>query len=172
MSRNATYPVAPGLPSTTGAGDTGPSPSLIGGGDFYGYGLLRPFRRDRKLDFAAAGGIRLVTSCVGQVLGTRCASEFSSGELPWRDEFGSLLYLLRHRANDDTTRELARIYVAEALVRWEPRVRVTGVEIKAEEVPGLGEVAMAIRVRFDLISRNTPGNAVILPGLEAYVPLE
>ena len=113
-----------------------------------------------------------MTACVGQVLGTRCSSDFSGGEIPWRDEFGSLLYLLRHRANDDTTRELARIYIAEALIRWEPRVRVTGVEIVSEEVAGFGEVAMAIRVRFDLVSRNASGNSVLLPGLETTVPLE
>lgn len=172
MSRDASYPVSSGLPVATRATEVGPSPKLLGGGDLFGYGLLRPFRRDRKLDWAAAGGVRLVTACVGQVLGTRAASDFSQGELPWRTEFGSKLYLLRHAANDDTTRELARIYIAEALVRWEPRVRVTGVEIVSEEVEGLGEVALAIRVRFDLVDRNTAGNAVLLPGLEAVVPLE
>lgn len=172
MSQNVTYPVSPTLPSTTTAQATTLPPQVTGGGSFLGYGLLRPFRRDQKLDFAAAGGSRLVASAVGQVLGTRGASDFTSGELPWRDEFGSLLYLLRHRPNDDTTRELARIYVGQALVRWEPRIRVTGLEVESEEVAGLGEVAVAIRLRFDVIGRNSPGNAVILPGLETTVPLE
>lgn len=172
MSQNVSYPVSPTLPSVTTTQETVPSPSLIGGGDFLGFGLLRPFRRDQKLDFASAGGVRLVQAAVGQVLGTRASSGTISGELPWRTEFGSKLHLLRHRANDDTTRELARIYIAEALLRWEPRIVVTGVEIVSEEVAGLGEVAIAIRVRFNVISRNTPGNAVILPGLETTVPLE
>lgn len=173
MSRDATYPVSSVLPPLpTAAPSVGPSPQFLGGGDVLGFGLLRPFRRDQQLDFAAAGGARLVEACVGQVLGTRCASGFSEGELPWRDEFGSLLYLLRHREIDETTQELARVYVAQALARWEPRVRVTGVEVLAEEVDGLGPVALAIRVQFDLVSRMAPGNSVLLPGLSATVPLE
>ena len=38
--------------------------------EFLGFGLLRPFRRDRKADFAAAGGEALLRSAVGQILGT------------------------------------------------------------------------------------------------------
>jgi len=146
-------------------------PALIGGGDFLGSGLTRPFRRDRKLDFASANGVRLVASCAGQVLGTRSAAGRFQGELPWRDEFGSSLYMVRHRANDDTTRELARIGVVEALTRWEPRVQVTNVEIIAEDVEGLGEVAIGVRAQFDIISRNSASNAVLMPGIEATIPL-
>lgn len=171
MSTDATYPVSsPSLPAPV-AGDAGFGAAIVGGQAFLGFGLLRPFVRDQKLDWAAAGGVRLVKAALGQILGTRAASEFTEGELPWRDEFGSLLHLLRHRNNDETTRELARVYVAGAVARWEPRVRITGVAIRAEEVEGQGKVAVAILVRFDLIRRNVPGNQVLLPGLEVEVPL-
>jgi len=190
MSTDADYPVspggsspevAPGSPGTAGASATylltaqaeaaaaRAARSTIG--DFLGFGVIRPFVRDRKLDWAADGGVRLVRAALGQILGTRAASDFTEGELPWRDEFGSLLHLLRHRANDETTRELARVYVAGAITRWEPRARVTGVTLRSETLPGEGPVIMAIRVQFDLIRRNVPGNQVLLPGLEVEVGL-
>jgi uncharacterized protein len=90
--------------------------------EFLGFGLLRPFRRDQKADFAAAGGGALIRSAVGQILGTVGSSDFTQGELPWRTEFGSLLHLLRHQKNDRVLQELARVYVVDALKRWEPRV--------------------------------------------------
>ena len=93
--------------------------------EFLGFGLLRPFRRDQKTDFAAGGGEAVVRSAVGQILGTIGSSDFTQGELPWRTEFGSLLHLLRHQKNDRILEELARVYVVDALKRWEPRVVVT-----------------------------------------------
>lgn len=171
MGVSATYPVSsPTLPSPASPASA-PGPSLPSVADALGFGPVRPWRRDRKLDWATAKGAKLVASAVGQVLGTRCASDFTEGELPWRDEFGSLLHLLRHRNNDATTRELARVYVADALARWEPRIRVTGVDIVAEDVPGLGEVALAIRVRYDIASGPRPGNNVLLTGQETEVAL-
>jgi phage baseplate assembly protein W len=87
------------------------------------FGLLCPFRRHRKADFAAVGGEALVRSAVGQILGTMADSEFTQGELPWRTEFGSLLHLLRRQENDAVLQELARFHVADSLKRWEPACR-------------------------------------------------
>jgi phage baseplate assembly protein W len=173
MSRDATYPVSGGLPETgaVSAGLATEPPSVLGASDFLGYGILRPFRRDKKLDWAAAGGERLVRACVGQVLGTRAGSDYTQGEIPWRTEFGSLLYLLRHREIDETTQQLARVYSADALARWEPRIRLLSVEVVGENVEGLGEVAISVRVGFTMITGNAPGNSVLLPGLEVEVPL-
>ena len=127
------------------------------------FGLLRPFRRDQKADFAAASGEQLIRSAVGQILGTIGASDATPGELPWRTEFGSLLHRLRHQKNDSVLQELGRVYVVDALKRWEPRVVVTAVTIAREQHDG--EDVLAIRLRYDVISTNTPGNNVILPGL-------
>jgi hypothetical protein len=135
--------------------------------DFLGYGLLRPFRRDRKADFAAAGGEALVRSAVGQILGTMASSEHTQGELPWRTEFGSLLHLLRHQKNDAVLQELARVHVVDALKRWEPRVQVTSVKVTREQQDG--ENVLAIRLRYSIISANTPGNNVILEGVQQTV---
>jgi phage baseplate assembly protein W len=137
--------------------------------EFLGFGLLRPFRRDRKADFAAAGGEALVRSAVGQILGTMASSDFTQGELPWRTEFGSLLHLLRHQKNDAVLQELARVHVADALKRWEPRVQLTSVQVSRER--DRGENALAIRLRYNIISANVPGNNVIVAGVDQKVML-
>ncbi len=137
--------------------------------EFLGFGLLRPLRRDQKADFAAGGGEQLIRSAVGQILGTIGSSEITPGELPWRTEFGSLLYRLRHQKNDSVLQELARVYVVDALKRWEPRVVVTTVQIGREQHDG--ENVLAIRLRYDIISASTPGDNVILAGIEQTLVL-
>ena len=117
--------------------------------DLIGHGLLRPFQRGAR-DFVAGGGAEAVRSAVGQILGTLGASATTQGEMPWRTELGSLLALLRHQKNDAALQELARVYVTDALQRWEPRVRVTGVKVTRERLDG--EDVLAIRVNYDLIT--------------------
>jgi len=90
-----------------------------------------------------------------------------SAGLPWRTEFGSLLHLLRHQKNDAVLQELARVHVADALKRWEPRVQLTSVQVTRER--DRGENVLAIRLRYNIISANTPGNNVVLGGLEQTV---
>lgn len=129
--------------------------------NFFGYGLTRPFRRGAK-DFANAGGADLVATVVAQVLGTRAASATTQGELPWRPNAGSLLHVLRHRNNTATSRERARIYVQDAIRRWEPRVEVLDVTVpEPQRINELNQ--MVVRVTWRLIGKNVPGNEVLLP---------
>jgi len=132
--------------------------------ELLGFGLLRPLRRDQKADFAAAGGEQLIRSAVGQILGTIGSSDNTPGELPWRTDFGSLLHVLRHQRNDTILQELARVYVVDALKRWEPRVVVTSVQATREQQDGKN--VLAIRLRYNIISSNTPGNNVALSSAE------
>jgi phage baseplate assembly protein W len=134
--------------------------------DFLGFGLVIPFQRDRQRDFAAAGGEALVRSAVAQVLGTVGASDFTQGEVPWRTEFGSLLHLLRHQKNDVALREMAKVYVQDALRRWEPRIMVT--RLDAER---LDDSKLVLRLRYHVIQRNVPGNQVLLEGIEQTITL-
>ena len=138
--------------------------------EFLGFGLTRPFQRDGRSDFAAAGGEQLVRSAVGQILGTIGSSDFTQGELPWRSDFGSLLHVLRHQRNDQLLQELGRIYVVEALKRWEPRVVVTSVQVMREQQDS--ENVLAIRLRYNVISTNTPGNNVIGAGVNQVVVID
>ena len=137
--------------------------------DILGKGLVAPFRRDRKSDFAAAGDEAVIRSAVQQVLGTTGASDFTQGELPWRTEFGSVLFLLRHQPNNVALQELAKVYVGDALRRWEPRVVVTSLKVHRLE-DGEGN-KLSIRLRYNVIQRNVPGNQVVLQGVEQTVTL-
>jgi uncharacterized protein len=134
--------------------------------DFLGFGLVIPFQRDRQRDWAAAGGEALVRSAVAQVLGTVGASDFTQGEMPWRTEFGSLLHLLRHQKNDVALREMAKVYVQDALRRWEPRIMVT--RLDAER---LDDSKLVLRLRYNIIQRNVPGNQVLIEGIEQTIAL-
>jgi hypothetical protein len=78
-----------------------------------------------------------------QVLATEGATPLSSGELPWRTDFGSALHLLRHQRNDDLLAELARVYVRDALKRWVPEAEL--VETKVS--PNKNKLEITVRYR-------------------------
>jgi phage baseplate assembly protein W len=113
-------------------------------------GLLAPFRRDRKRDFASDDGDQLLASKVLQVLATEGATARSSGEMPWRTAFGTPLQRLRHQNNDVALGELARVHIRDALRRWVPEATLISVAVDRD-----GPV-LALRVRF----RAAPGGAM------------
>jgi hypothetical protein len=110
-------------------------------------GLLAPFRRDRKRDFASDDGDDLLASKVLEVLATEGATARSSGELPWRTAFGTPLQLLRHQNNDVALAELARIYVRDAFRRWLPDAEVVRITVERD-----GPV-LALQIRFRAAGR-------------------
>lgn len=140
---------------------------------YLGFGLLAPFVRDQKGDFANGGGEALVRSCVAQVLGTECTSEDGSvqGELPWDPEFGSLLRLLRHRQMDEVLQQVAQVYVADALRRWEPRVRLTSTRFEKVKSSGAVRVedAFVVHLTYDFVSENSDANQVVLTDINQTV---
>jgi uncharacterized protein len=95
-------------------------------------GLLTPFRRDRKRDFASGEGDELLASKVEQVLATEGSTLRSMGELPWRTAFGTPLEQLRHQRNDEVLVELARVHVRDAIVRWVPEARVVSLQAQRD----------------------------------------
>jgi len=90
-------------------------------------GLLTPFRRDKKRDFASGAGEDLLASKVRLALLTEGATPRSSGELPWRTSFGSGIHLLRHLHNDAALSDLARVHVRDCLKRWVPEAELVEV---------------------------------------------
>ena len=106
-------------------------------------GLLAPFRRDKKRDFASGIGEVLLAAKVRQALLTEGTTPRSSGELPWRTSFGAGLALLRHQRNDAVLRELARVYVRDALKRWVPSARLVSLEVEQDGAT----IMLRVRVR-------------------------
>lgn len=122
---------------------------------FLGYGILRPFRRDEKNDFANDGGIRLLDSRLGQILGTKCDAVSGSGELPWRTDFGSRLHILRHRNNVDGLGDLAAVIAAEAIEKWEKNVVVLDVTAERTSVNGSPrERTVFVKLTYKLIDQS------------------
>lgn len=138
-------------------------------GLYLGRGILRPLRRDQKQDFANSSGQRLISSCLGQLLATQCESEYASGELPWRTEFGSKLYLLRLRLNSVALKEQARRFVADAVQRWEPRVRVTEVDVQRASTEAGNLDVLLIKMKYKFVGQNTANNAALFEG-EVSIP--
>lgn len=140
---------------------------------FLGKGLIRPFRRDQKNDFANGAGVDVIRATAGQILGTRCDGPTSDGEMAWRPEFGSRLFLLRHKPINATTRELARHYSQEALRRWEPRIVVTKAQVdrRAVDASDAQKRGLLVLVFFDLIDRNVSGNRVLLSDVDVAVAI-
>lgn len=136
---------------------------------FLGFGLLRPFRRDEKNDFANGGEEAIVRARVGQILGTNGSSEFAQGELEWNPEFGCLLYLLKHQTNPVAVSEIGKYYVVSALQRWEPCVRVTRCTVRKDATPE--QTTLVISLMYDIISANAPGNDVVVSGVQQNVTL-
>ena len=105
-------------------------------------GVLAPFRRDQKRDFASGSGADLLRAKVVQVLFTEGSTARTSGELPWRTAFGSGIHLLRHERNDDVLRELALVRVRDGLARWAPGVQVTDLSVMRKDA------TLTIRLRY------------------------
>lgn len=133
----------------------------------FGRGVTHPFRRDGKGDFQNLVGAELVQRAVSQILGTKAATEFNQGEIQWRPDFGSKLHLLRHAPNNQATHELARLYSVEAVNRWEPRARITNVNVLSEDPTDLKSLTVA--AKFNFIDLNT--GAVIFDNLETAIVL-
>jgi phage baseplate assembly protein W len=92
--------------------------------------LAQPFQRDGQRDFATASGRGLLLDKVKQVLLTWGPSHLAPGEMPWRTDFGSSLHLLPHTLWDETTAEIARTYVHQALAQWLPEVQLRDVRFR------------------------------------------
>lgn len=91
--------------------------------EYLGAGIVLPFRRDGKQDFANSSGLEMIRSSLRLILGTMCAGPENEGEIRFNQRLGTLIQTLRHRNIDDpATQEIAVHYVYEAIRDNEPRV--------------------------------------------------
>lgn len=134
MATEATFPLIEDEPEdtpTVGVGATLVAPLEQRAG--FGVGLLTPFRRDKRNDFVSGGDADLLRSKIVQVLGTRADNGRMTGELPWRTDFGSLLYTMRFVNIDEAMAAVVRSRIAGALATWLPQVQVTRVVIRQSD---------------------------------------
>lgn len=129
-------------------------------------GLLAPLRRGAS-DFVSGEGAELINSGIRQVLGTRCSSATTQGELPWRTDFGSLLQHARHKNNDAVLEALLNQWAVDAVARWMPSIRVTRTTYEKPRDDRGNETIARLRVWWELIGR---GGQVVGSG-STRVPL-
>ena len=91
----------------------------------YGKGLIFPFQENGQGDYLQGEGSTLLDSDITLLLGC------SQGELLWDTQRGTRLVEILHRNySADAVKALALEMVAEAMDKYEFRVRLTGIDAK------------------------------------------
>ncbi len=108
---------------------------------FLGQGWAYPLRLDAQGDFALSAGATDVREAVLIILGT------ALGERLMRPDFGAGLHRLVFEPISTTTLTLVRLRVQDALIAWEPRIDVLGVDVSAEPAAGRLLIEVNYRVR-------------------------
>lgn len=102
-------------------------------------GIAAPFDRKPKGYFDAKPTRETLWSSILNILLTPLGTRIM---LP---EFGSRLTELVFEPNDEMLEDIAKAYIADALVRWEPRVRVARVDIYRD---GFNENALIVSIDY------------------------
>jgi len=90
-------------------------------------GIALPMVKDAKGLWSPRSLDQLVKSSIQLIMGT------IPGERPHLPDFGSRLHELVFEQADDILVALARRWTIEAILRWEPRVTVLGVQVEIEQ---------------------------------------
>lgn len=127
--------------------------------DFLGSGWKFPPRLDTRGRIELAHQEQDIEEALYMILMT------NKGERPMRPEFGSELSRLQFAPSDAATAGLARRYVQEALLRWEPRIDL--VQVHANPDPA-NPSRLMIDVRYRIRATNNERNLVfpfyVIPG--------
>ena len=117
-------------------------------GDTFGRGLSFPLRVGTDGRLATSSDEANVRESLQLILLTE------PGERVMREDFGCGLKRFLFEPNNATTRALIQERVANAVARWEPRVRVDAVSVDADpDEP----TAIVVVLHFRLVATNTPG---------------
>lgn len=117
-------------------------------------GFAFPFRIDAKSGgVAKEEGSEKIRQNVRVVLGTR------TGERPLLRDYGTRIHSLVHEPNDSVIADLLRNQAQQALLRWEPRILVTGATVRQDT-----EAANELRLQLNYIHTNAPvADQMIIP---------
>ena len=119
--------------------------------EFIGSGWAFPLRTD------ATGRIALVSESAELEESIRLILGCAPGERPMRPEFGCGIHDLVFAGADATTAGRVTHEVRVALLRWEPRIEVLGVDVSFE---GVDQGVLYIDIRYQATRSNDPRNLV------------
>ena len=114
------------------------------GKEYLGQGIAFPLRVNSRGEFALNSGERDVEESIRIILGT------GPGERVMRPEFGCRVQELIFEPRTASTETLVRQHVTEALIMWEPRIDVQGVEVFVQD-----DLDGAILVEINYMIRDT-----------------
>jgi uncharacterized protein len=110
--------------------------------ELIGRGWKFPFMLDKRDEVALSEGEDDIQEAIWIILST------AFGERLMHPDFGCGIHDLVFAPNNTGTAGLARYYVDDALVRWEPRIDVEEVEVQADPAqPELLLISVSYRVR-------------------------
>ncbi len=120
----------------------------------YGHGIVCPFQRDGKGDFANDGGLSLLKSDIAELIGIIGPTVQQPGELPWNTEVGSRVLMMKHRGlHAEMVRATAEQMVSAPVRMWEKRARVGPTEV----VTDLEAQSLVIRFSYVPIGKRSSG---------------
>jgi hypothetical protein len=125
--------------------------------DFLGKGIKFPFQFNviggTETSVAASEKYDHINESIQQILST------SPGERVMLPEFGSRLRELLFEPNNAVLKALARVYVIDAIKRWEKRVIVK--EVYIDDTPyNLDQGLLNIHINYTVIKHQVEGNLI------------
>jgi len=123
----------------------------MAGEEFLGRGFAFPVRTDDRHRFATASGEEDVRQAIRLVLDT------VRGERVMRPRFGCGIHDYAFETVNTSTLTLIKESVREALVEWEPRIRVRNVDVSTAE---LSQGRLLVTVEYRVRESNAEGNLV------------
>ncbi len=125
--------------------------------DYLGRGISFPLRINIQGELKTDSGDRNLEESIATILNTKL------GERVYRPNFGCRLSDLTFAPMNPQTILLARIYVEEALNRWEPRIKVTGVYAEPDPIKGRLDLKIQYQINENSDRRNMVYPFYLLP---------
>jgi phage baseplate assembly protein W len=119
--------------------------------DFLGIGWRFPVSLNERRGVALSRFEKNIEECIWIILGT------AKGERVMRPDFGCDIHELVFAPNNAETHGLIIAAVTEALVRWEPRIMNTNVDVKTDRD---NEGQLLITVQYEVRATNNVFNVV------------
>ena len=119
--------------------------------EFIGRGWAFPLRTDATGRIGLVDGPQELEEAIRLILGT------APGERPMRPEFGCAIHDLVFATPDSSTAGRVAHAVRVALLRWEPRIEVLGVDVSYE---AMDQGALLIDIQYQAARSNDPRNLV------------
>jgi uncharacterized protein len=125
--------------------------------EYLGRGISFPLRINIQGELKTDSGDRNLEESIATILNTKL------GERVYRPNFGCRLSDLTFAPMNPQTILLARIYVEEALNRWEPRIKVTGVYAEPDPIKGRLDLKIEYKIKENNDRRNMVYPFYLLP---------